>query len=190
VTDALHERLNKILPRVTSEEFIAGRGLGNEVAFHIFDYPPERELDVRGFIPTLLEHIPMARPGTRVKAVDLFDFVLAHLEERGLLEKALRLQREKGDEALKSALKGLLEEQKLRGPFVQVAEPERHDLVFLCGAGSAWPLVRVHSLLNNLHPVMGRTPLVVFYPGRYDGLSLRLFGKFKSNYYRAFQLIP
>jgi hypothetical protein len=31
VTDALHERLNKILPRVTSEEFIGGRGLGNEV---------------------------------------------------------------------------------------------------------------------------------------------------------------
>jgi hypothetical protein len=190
VTDALHERLNKILPRVISEEFIAGRGLGNEVAFHIFDYPPERELDVRGFIPTLLEHIPMARPGTRVKAVDLFDFILGHLEERRLLERAVRLQREKGDDAVKNALKGPLDEEKLRGPFVKAVEPDRHDLVFLSGAGSAWPLLRVHSLLNNLHPVMGRTPLVVFYPGRYDGMSLRLFGKFKSNYYRAFKLIP
>ena len=37
---------------------------------------------------------------------------------------------------------------------------------------------------------MGRTPLVVFYPGRYDGMSLRLFAKFKANYYRAFKLIP
>lgn len=190
MTDSLHERLNKILPRVISEEFIAGRGLGNEVAFHIFDYPPERELDVRGFIPTLLEHIPMARPGTRVKSVNLFDFILGHLEERGLLESALRLQREKGDEALKNALRGPLDAEKLRVPFVKVAEPERHDLMFLSGAGSAWPLVRVHSLLNNLHPVMGRTPLVVFYPGRYDGMSLRLFGKFKANYYRAFKLIP
>jgi hypothetical protein len=52
MTDALHERLNKVLPRVAADEFIAGRGLGNEVAFHIFDYPPERELEVRGFIPT------------------------------------------------------------------------------------------------------------------------------------------
>jgi hypothetical protein len=34
MTDALHERLNKVLPRVTADEFIAGRGLGNEVAFH------------------------------------------------------------------------------------------------------------------------------------------------------------
>ena len=106
MTDALHDRLNKILPRVTSDEFIAGRGLGNEVAFHIFDYPPERELEVRDFIPTLLEHIPIKRPGTRVKSVDLFDFVLDHLRERSLLEKALRLQRERGDAALSKAPEG------------------------------------------------------------------------------------
>jgi hypothetical protein len=38
---------------------------------------------------------------------------------------------------------------------------------------------------------MGRTPLVMFYPGRYDGQSLRLFGKLKNtNYYRAFKLVP
>jgi Domain of unknown function (DUF1788) len=190
MTDALHERLNKVLPRVTADEFIAGRGLGNEVAFHIFDYPPERELEVRGFIPTLLEHIPIKRPGTRVKSIDLFDFVLDHLQERGLLEKALRLQREKGDDALTKALSGPLDEAKLRAPFAQVADPAHHDLVLLSGVGTGWPLVRVHSLPNNLHPVMGHTPLVVFYPGSYDGLSLRLFGKFRANYYRAFKLIP
>jgi hypothetical protein len=32
-----------MLPRVTSDEFLGGRGLGNEIAFHIFDYPPEDE---------------------------------------------------------------------------------------------------------------------------------------------------
>jgi Domain of unknown function (DUF1788) len=45
-------------------------------------------------------------------------------------------------------------------------------------------------LLNNLQPVMGNTPLLLFYPGRYDGQSLRLFGKLKNNnYYRAFKRI-
>lgn len=38
---------------------------------------------------------------------------------------------------------------------------------------------------------MGHTPLVMFYPGRYDGQSLCLFGKLKNdNYYRAFRLVP
>jgi hypothetical protein len=54
-----------------------------------------------------------------------------------------------------------------------------------------FPLLRAHSLLNNLHPVMGSTPLIMFYPGNYDGKSLRLFNKLKSrNYYRAFRLAP
>ena len=58
-------------------------------------------------------------------------------------------------------------------------------------AGLVWPLLRTHSLLNNLQPVMGNTPLLLFYPGRYDGQSLRLFGKLKNNnYYRAFKLVP
>jgi hypothetical protein len=75
--------------------------------------------------------------------------------------------------------------------FAEVAQPDRHDLVILSGVGSVWPLLRSHTLLNNLHPVMGQTSLVLFYPGRYDGQSLRLFGKLRNNnYYRAFKLVP
>jgi hypothetical protein len=46
-------------------------------------------------------------------------------------------------------------------------------------------------LLNNLHAVMGQTPLVLFYPGRFNGQTLRLFGKLTNDhYYRAFKLVP
>src|SRR5208337_1325649 len=98
-------------------------GAGSETRLHSISstIPPNASLTSVAFIPTLLEHIPMARPGTRAKSVDLFDFILGHLQERGLLERALRLQREKGDEALKNALKGALDAEKLRGPFVKVA---------------------------------------------------------------------
>lgn len=75
--------------------------------------------------------------------------------------------------------------------FTEVVQPEQYDLVLLSGIGSSYPLLRSHSLLNNLHPVMGKTPLVMFFPGRYDGQSLRLFGMLKDdNYYRAFKLVP
>ena len=191
MNDYLTERLNKILPRIISDDFLRGRGIGNEIAFYIFDYPPEDELRVREHIHFLLDHIPKQRPGLRVKHINLFDFILDYLKSRNLLEKALKMQREKGDEALKEALKGPLHENKLATIFVEVAQPQQNDLVLLSGVGSVWPLLRSHTLLNNLHPIMGNTPLVMFYPGRYDGQSLRLFGKLKSNnYYRAFKLIP
>ena len=47
MSDRLRERLNAILPRVTSDEFLSGSGLGNELAFYVFDYPAEAELQVR-----------------------------------------------------------------------------------------------------------------------------------------------
>ena len=191
MSGTLGERLNKILPRVISDEFLSGSGIGNEIAFYIFDYPPEDELRVRDFLRTLLHHIPMQRHGMRVKHIDLFDFMLDHLRSRNLLDKAIELQRAKGDQALKKALSGPLHESKLSMPFAEAAQPEQHDLVIASGAGLVWPLLRTHSLLNNLQPVMGNTPLLLFYPGRYDGQSLRLFGKLKNNnYYRAFKLVP
>ena len=190
MSDILNERLNKILPRVTSDEFLSGSGIGNEIAFYIFDYPPEDELRVRDFLRTLLDHIPKLKHGLRVKHLDLFGFVLEYLKSRNLLDKAIQMQREKGDKALKKALAGPLHEAKISSIFAEATQPEQHDLVILSGVGSAWPLLRLHTLLNNLQPVMGRTPLVRFYPGRYDGQSLRLFGKLRnSNYYRAFKLV-
>ena len=63
MTDLLDQRLNRILPRITSDDFLSGSGIGNEIAFYIFDYPPEQELRVRDFLNTLLDHIPRQKPG-------------------------------------------------------------------------------------------------------------------------------
>ena len=191
MSDLLNERLNQILPKLISDHFLSGSGIGNEIAFYLFDYPPEDELRVRDYLRTLLDHLPKQRPGLRVQHVNLFDFVLDHLKSRKLLEKAIRMQRDQGDEALKKALAGPLHESRLGALFAEVAQPDQHDLVIVSGVGSVWPLLRAHALLNNLHAVMGQTPLVMFYPGRYDGQSLRLFGKLKNHhYYRAFRLAP
>ena len=200
MTDELTRRLNEILPRITSNDFLTGSGIGNEIAFHIFDYSPEDELRIRSHIDFLLEHIPKKRPELKVKHVNLFDFLLDCLKERGLLEKALELQRSKGNEAMLKALKGVLNETKLAERFGVVAQPEHFDLVLLSGVGSSYPLMRSHTLLNNLHSIMGQTPLLMFYPGKYDQISLLLFGKSgatsrvtpgrgqSANYYRAFRL--
>ena len=43
MTLTLDERLNQIIPRITSPDFLGSKGLGNEIGFWIFDYPPDRE---------------------------------------------------------------------------------------------------------------------------------------------------
>lgn len=201
MSDVLTDRLNQILPKITSDTFLGGHGIGNEIAFYIFDYAPEDELRVREHIGFLMDHIPKQKPGLRVFHVNLLDFLVDYLNERRLLEKSFQLQREKGDNALLKALKGVLHEEKIAKRFGEIARPEENDLVLISGVGSAYPMLRSHTLLNNLHAIMGQTPLVMFYPGKYDKLTLRLFGKAgiaggtpeerkrKANYYRAFRLI-
>ena len=201
MTDALTRRLNQILPKLTSDDFLNARGIGNEIAFYIFDYAPQDELRIREHIRFLVDHLPMNRPGLRVTHVNLFDFLIHYLRERNLLEKSFLLQRKNGDDALLKALKGILHEEKIAHRFAGIAKPAEHDMVLVSGVGSAYPLLRSHTLLSNLHAIMGQTPLVMFYPGGYDTQTLRLFGKTgltggsaeerkkRTNYYRAFRLI-
>jgi len=191
MSDPLTDRLNRVLPKVTSDDFLRGKGLGNEIAFYIFDYPPEAELRIREHIAFLLDHIPKQRAGLRVVHINLLDFVIEYLRQRKLLDKAMEMQKTKGDAFVLKQLATLLHPNKLAPAFAEVAQPDQHDLVLVSGVGSVYPMLRAHSLLNNLHAVMGQTPLVLSHPGRYDGQALRLFGKLKNDhYYRAFTLVP
>ena len=183
-------RLDKILKRITSDELLSNTGLGNEIGFHIFDYPPEYELEVREHIRFILRQLPKKKPGLKFVHINLFELVIDYLKERRLLEKALEIQRSEGERELLKKLKGPLSAEKLAAAFVKVAQPHAHDLVLVSGVGISYPLLRSHRLLNNLHTAMEDTPLVMFYPGVYTGQGLQLFGRLKeANYYRAFQLV-
>jgi hypothetical protein len=191
MNEPLNNRLNQIIDKITSPEFLSNAGLGNEIGFYIFDYPPEEELKVREYVRFMLETLAKKEPDLKIAHVNLFRLLIDYLKERNLYDKALSLQKTKGDEALRKALKGPLHEEKIARAFVEAAEPDKHDVVIMTGIGNVWPLFRSHTLLNNLHSLMKDTPLLVFYPGIYDGQGLSLFGRMKdNNYYRAFRLIP
>ena len=168
MTAKLVNRLNQILPKITSDDFLHGKGLGNEIAFFIFDYPAEEELRVRQHVQFLVEHIPKHKPKLKLTHINLFSFLIEYLEEEGVLEDAVLTQRKKGNEALLEALKGLLEEKTIAQRFGDIVHPNAQDLILVSGIGSVYPMVRSHTLLNNLHPIVEKTPLVMLYPGCYD----------------------
>lgn len=188
----LNERLNQIIPRITSRDFLDCKGLGNEIGFWIFDYPPESEMEVRDFLhstvlPALSKQVPSVRAGT----VNLLTLVSELLEGRNLLEKAMEMQQSKGDHSTLTALRSVLKEDKLAQKIAAQFDIENLDLLILIGVGSVYPMLRTHTLLSALHPIMGKTPLLMFFPGKYDGHSLRLFNTLaEDHYYRAFRLIP
>ncbi|MDO9001863.1 MAG: DUF1788 domain-containing protein [Aquabacterium sp.] len=188
---SLDDRLNRIIGRITSEEFLQNQGLGNEIGFWIFDYPPDKELDVRAFIdgsvlPTLAKRVP----AIRVQNINLFELVIDLLKERGLLDQVLQMQVDKGNDAVLAPLRSVLKEDKLARRIAEKIDLQDIDMLILTGVGAAYPMLRTNTLLSALHPVMQDTPLLMFYPGRYDGYSLNLFSKLADDhYYRAFRLV-
>lgn len=202
MSDRLTERLNAILPKITSPDFLSGEGIGNEIPFYVFDYPAEDELRIREHLAFLEDKLPKQAPDVKFVHVNLFDFLIDHIKARGYFEKSLEQERTKGSAKAIKAIKSIASAEKLADHFASDIMSQQPDLVLVSGVGSAYPIIRTHELLNNLHKHMGLTPLVMFYPGVYDKITLKLFGKTslafdssstdrkrKSRYYRAFRLI-
>lgn len=184
-------RLNQILPRLTSADVLRNQGAGGEIGFWIFDYPPEHEMAMRDWLDQVIE--PALRkqvPAIRHQTVDLFQTVIALLQERNLLEKAYAMQAGKGDAALLSSLRSVLKEDRLAERIAAQCDVAQLDLLIVKGVGAVYPLLRTHTLLSALHPHMRDTPLLMLYPGSYDGQRLRLFNTLADDhYYRAFRLV-
>lgn len=192
MTLSLDERLNQILPRITSRDFLDSKGLGNEIGFWIFDYPPEHEMAVRDFVSgTVVPALGKQSPPLRTASVNLLGLVTDLLEERKLLDKAIEMQAGKGNDSTLAALRSVLKEDKLAQKIATQFDVPNLDLLIITGVGAVYPMLRTHTLLSALHPIMGKTPLLMFFPGRYDGHSLRLFNTLaEDHYYRAFRLVP
>ncbi|AFY73452.1 protein of unknown function (DUF1788) [Synechococcus sp. PCC 7502] len=183
----IQQRLNKLDLELRKPQLIENRGIGNEIGFYIFDYDPEHEPVVQEFLPTL--KVNLKRIGFKVTEFNLYQIILNILEERQLLQKAFELESKQGSLGLERSIRPLVRpEQAIAYMQKQIQNDE--DLIFITGVGESYPLMRSHLILNNLHSVLDRKPLVMFFPGAYDGQELKLFNAFRDdNYYRAFSIV-
>ena len=192
MTKSLEQRLDLIQTEIKKPSFRANKGLGNEVGYYVFDYPSEEELRVREHIKYLERKNISDLDGFELKVYDVYDIMLNFIESEGLLEACYEMEAEDGMDYLVESVSALLEMNEDHNYFSRYIEENTPEdaVVFIVGIGKIFPFVRSHKILNNLHQVFDRVPVVLFYPGKYDGLSLMLFSEFKDeNYYRAFELV-
>lgn len=188
----LEERLNKVEEMIARPSFRENKGLGNEVGYYIFDYPSKDELTIRSRVEYIRKKYEDSSDGFQVVVFDLYDIMIEILKEKGYLEKCFELERNKGLDRVIRAVGNTLritDADSLIVKYIQERTPD-NSVVFIIGIGKCYPLLRSHTVLNNLHQVIDQVPVVMFYPGKYDGQELILFGEVKDdNYYRAFKLV-
>ena len=188
----IYQRLDEIIQRITKESFRENTGLGNEIGYYIFDYEPRYEMLVREHVRFLKQKINDGDYGFHIKEFDLYEIMLELLETKGYLERNFKMEQVKGSEFVFNATKKALRLTEKNDLIIQYIRDrvEKGDVVFITGVGKAWPIIRSHTVLNNLHQVLDEVPVIMFFPGVYDGLELVLFEEIKDdNYYRAFKLV-
>ncbi len=188
----IYERLDKILSKIQEKRFRENKGLGNEIGYYIFDYNPADELIVRNHIKFLKDKINSDDYGFKIKEFDLYEITLEILQDKGYLDKIFEMDKEKGTEYIINAIKKTLRLTQKNDMVVEYisSRTEKDDIVFITGVGKTWPVIRSHTILNSLHSAIDDVPVIMFFPGMYDGFELKLFDEIKDdNYYRAFKLI-
>ncbi len=182
-------RIEHLKDKLLSDVFLEGRGLGNEIPFWIFDYPPEDEHLVRHSIKRI-EEILKSNSINFIE-IDLYELCLEIIDSKIKFEKVIEFEKKRGSDELLKKLRIILKQDTVKKVITRrLSVCGNVEVVFLTGIGKAWPMIRSHSILNNLQPVWGNTPLLAFYPGVYNNTELNLFGKFEDgNYYRAFRII-
>lgn len=186
------DRLDAIWNRISSREFLENKGVANEVRYYVFDYEACDEQIMRQKIRDLIARNNPEIDGFQIVEYDIYKLILSILEERGYVDKCIRFEKEKGREYLYNAISKLLRLTTDKNLIVNriVENTPENSVVFLTGIGKVYPFVRAHNVLNNLHQVFDKVPVIMFYPGNWNGQSLSLFGTISDgNYYRAFPLI-
>ena len=188
----LNERFIDLEDRMISVEALTRYGTANDLRFYIFDYAPADELLVRKEIKKLKDRNPS------IVEFDLYEMMLQIIEDEGYMEDILRMEKDyEKDLLLREVFQTLLsveeEENAFLDKFKNDIEDNGNSIVLITGVGKAFPVVRSHTILNNLQSIFRRNPVVMMYPGRYEikeKMTLKLFERLDDdNYYRAFPLV-
>jgi hypothetical protein len=190
------KRINENIPQVfdtlfkvlSNPKFLNKEGLGGNIPFFIHSFPVEKLNEVDVQINSLIKRL--AVENINVLDVNLYRLCIDLLKEDNLLTQIL--DREEGlpkirfSKVLNSSLNidsKIVPEIRNR---IDLAQP---NIIFITGIAPVFPVIRSHTILNNLQSLVDSIPLVMFFPGTYNNQSLTLFNRLKDdNYYRAHNL--
>jgi len=183
---SIEERLDKVRELIQDDDFLDSKGLSNEVNIRILCYDPEDEMAVRHFVEQV-----KTDQSLRCHLVErnLFKVFLDSCDDLGITDSISEMEEEDGGEYLLEQLHSAIGDSD----FIERIDYAPHnpgDVLLLTGVGEVFPFMRIHVLLEALQPYFPDIPILVMYPGTFDGHHVKLFNRLQPNdYYRAFNVI-
>ena len=188
---SLNERFLDLEDRMASVQSLTKYGTANDLKFYIFDYNPQDEIRIRKEVEKL------KKKNEDILEFDLYEMMLQIIEDQGYTEDVKNVEQEyEKDYMLSEVLQPILSIEEENNEFLNKFKEVPDDgkkIILITGVGKSYPVIRSHTILNNLQSIFKNNPVVMMYPGRYETkklMTLRLFDRLDDdNYYRAFPLV-
>lgn len=182
----IEEKFRDVREKLKDPKFLNGRGTGNDLSFYVFDYDPKEEIKVEYYTNIIINDFNTSER-EYIKEYDLYKMFIQFLKEQDIFEQIMDMEKTDDKDYIFTAITAFINQDMYVNTIKE--EFEKYRVIFITGVGKIYPFMRSHNILNRLHSVLGKKPLVLFYPGEYTGQDLTLFNKFMDdNYYRAFPI--
>lgn len=187
----LNERFIELEDRMISVESLTKYGTANDMKFYIFDYNPQDEFTIRNEVKKLKSRNP------NIIEFDLYEMMLEIIDQQGYMQDVIEAEKDYDKQHLLSEIfQPILSVEEDDNEFLEnfkAVDDDGTKIILVTGVGKSYPVIRSHTILNNLQNIFKRNPVVMMYPGRYEtkkAMTLRLFDRLDDdNYYRAFPLV-
>lgn len=183
------EQFNNLYKILSSPRFLKKEGLGGELPFFIHSFPVNKQAEVETSTESLLKRLQSE--GIEILEVNLYLLCMDILKREEIFDKIVAQEQSwTNKQRLLRILSGPLNIDSAIIPEIHRRLADANaKILLLTGIGAAFPFVRSHTILNNLQTLVGDIPLVMFFPGTYNNISLNLFDRIiDNNYYRAHNL--
>lgn len=182
----IQERLDGLRSLIQEPDFLEGKGLSNEVNIRIFCYDASEEMIVQHFIGQMT-----ADPSISCRLIEcnLYKTFLSVCDDLDITDAIPGMEEADGSIFLLEQLHAAIGVREMIEK-IQYAPHKTGDVLMITGVGDAFPFIRVHVLLEAFQPYFSDIPILVMYPGKFDGRQTKLFDRLQPNdYYRAFNVI-
>lgn len=183
----IRERLDKLRELVQNRDFLEGRGLSNEVNIRIFCYDPAEEMVVQHFINQITTDQTL---DCHLIECNLYKMFINICEDMDILDSISDMEEAEGSQFTLEQLHSAIGEDEFIAAMQELGDRNTGDVMLITGVGDAFPFMRVHKMLEAMQPYFSDIPVLVMYPGTFDGNYVKLFDKLSPNpYYRAFNVV-
>lgn len=104
----LNSRLDEMELAIHKPSFRKNMGRANEVNYWVFDYPPEKELEVRERIEYMKNKNQRGDDDFELVVFDLYDIIIDFLEHKYFMEKCYDFEKKNGMERIIKAVNNSL----------------------------------------------------------------------------------